>query len=592
MLHLNGWPKCLALLLLFCPAYLSAQLLPAHQRHNWQAVSDIPAANPSMPVVSILNYGGRNDSSADNSAALSQAIQALGGNGGMVHFPAGKYRFNSTQQLPAGIIIRGAGANDTRFYFDLGGSPSNCFEVMGSGTGNLRDVIQGYTEGSSILKVSDTSGLRAGAFAEIREENGSWDVVPAAWATYSVGQLLLIDSVRNNQVYLRYPLRITYDTALHPQIRPISLQQGNGFSCFYIERIDEPASGAGYNFLFEQAAYGFIRGVESNKSVGSHVMISLSSHIQVQGNYFHDAFTFDGAGTRGYGLTLDNHSGSCLVENNIFRKLRHAMMVKYGANGNVLAYNYSLEPRRSEAIPDFSGDISLHGHYAYANLFEGNIVQNIIIDHYWGPSGPDNVFLRNRSELYGIIATTGTPQTAEQAFIGNETTNTGSLMGNFSIPGSGHFHYGNSILGVVQPSGTGVTNDTSYYRTTVPAFWHIAAPWPSIGYPNTVNQYTIPAKQRYMEQHYSICSETEPGGPMHTKEVSLHTGITVFPNPSQGIITLPEGEKVSYINDLQGCHINWTQSGTKVSLIHVIPGIYILNTVSGKYVRVVVLSQS
>jgi len=590
MLHLNGWQRCLTLLLLLCPAYLSAQLLPAHQRHNWQAVSDMPLTNPAISVTSILDHGGWNDSSADNSAALSQAIQALGSNGGTVHFPAGTYRFNSTQHIPAGIIIRGASAGATRLYFDLGGAPSNCFEVAGSGAGNLRDVIQGYTEGSSILEVNDTSGLRAGTFAEIREENGSWDVVPAPWATYSVGQLLLIDSVHNNQVYLRYPLRITYDSALHPQIRPISLQQGNGFSCFYIERIDEPASGAGYNFLFEQAVYGFLRGVESNKSAGSHVMISLSTHIQVQGNYFHDAFTFDGTGTRGYGVTLDNHSGSCLVENNIFRKLRHAMMVKYGANGNVLAYNYSLEPKRSEAIPDFSGDISLHGHYAYANLFEGNVVQNIIIDHYWGPSGPDNVFLRNCSELYGIIATSGTPQTAEQAFIGNETTNPGSLMGSFSIPGFGHFLYGNSILGTVQPSGTGIVNDTSYYRKTVPAFWYISAPWPSIGYPNTSNQYTIPAKQRYNEQHYSMCSETELGNPMTIKAVH-QPDITVFPNPSQGIINLPEGEKVSYINDLQGRNIGWIQVGTKVNLNSIAPGLYILHTVSGKRVRVVVILQ-
>lgn len=588
MLHPNVWFRFLTMLLLLFPAYIHAQLLPVQQRHNWPAVLDIPATNPSIPVVSILTYGGWNDSSTDNTVALSQAIQALGNNGGIVHFPAGKYRFNSTQQIPAGIIIRGAGADSTRFYFDMNGNPSNCFEVVGSGTGNLRAVLLGYSEGGSVLEVSDTSGLQAGAFAEIREENGSWDVVPASWATYSVGQLLRIDSIRNNQVYLHDPLRITYDTALHPQLRPISLQQGNGFSCFYIERIDEPSSGAGYNFLFEQAAYGFLRGVESNRSVGSHVMISLSSHIQVQGNYFHDALTFDGTGTRGYGVTLDNHSGSCLIENNIFRKLRHAMVVKYGANGNVLAYNYSLEPKRSEAIPDFSGDISLHGHYAYANLFEGNIVQNIIIDHYWGPSGPDNVFLRNRAELYGIISTSGIQQTAEQAFIGNETINTGSFMGNFSILGMGHFMYGNNILGIVQPAGTVVVTDTSYYRKSVPAFWYISAPWPSIGYPNTPNQYGIAAMQRYQQQYYTLCTETELGPPMGLLPLP-EAGIEVYPNPSEGTVYLPEGERVACIYDLQGRKVRWLQSGTKLHLQDAMSGMYIIHTVSGKRVMVQVL---
>jgi len=28
-------------------------------------------------------------------------------------------------------------------------------------------------------------------------------------------------------------------------------------------------------------------------------------------------------------------------------------------------------------------DISVHGHYAYSNLFEGNIVQEITVSDYW-----------------------------------------------------------------------------------------------------------------------------------------------------------------------------------------------------------------
>lgn len=585
-----GLRLILCLYLLFCVKGTFAQVLPAHQRHQWSAVADMPLLTTTLPVVSILSYGGANDSGADNTLALSQAIQALNGQPGIVDFPAGKYRFCNTQHIPAGVIIRGAGAAASRFYFDLGGVPANCFEVSGGTAGSLRNVILGYTEGSTVLEVSDTSGLRAGGFAEIRQDNGSWDAVPASWATYSVGQLLLIDSVQNNHVFLHYPLRYTYESQLNPQIRPVNLQQGNGFSCFYMERLDEPASGAVYNFLFEQAVYGFVRGVESHKSVGAHIFISLSTHIQVQGNYIHDAFTYDGSGTRGYGVTLDNHAGSCLIENNIFKKLRHAMMVKHGANGNVLAYNYSREPNRSEPIPDYSGDISLHGHYAYANLFEGNVVQNIMIDHFWGPSGPDNVFLRNRTELYGIIATTATPQTAELAFIGNETVNSGSFMGNFLVPGSGHFIYGNNILGSTQPAGTATLNDTSYYRTTIPAFWYIAAPWPSIGFPHSNHQYSIPAQQRYEQAYYTLCTETGLGPPSTGIGAQQNTVISVFPNPCYGIINLPAGERVSYIRDMQGRQIGWTQSGTAVRLNTVAPGICTLHTVSGKQVRVVVLT--
>jgi hypothetical protein len=126
--------------------------------------------------------------------------------------------------------------------------------------------------------------------------------------------------------------------------------------------------------------------------MGAHVMIEYSKNIEVSGCYIHHSFGYDGSGTRGYGVCLRQHASDCLVENNFFRFLRHAMMVKEGANGNVFGYNYSIEPNRSEPIADFSGDISLHGHYAFANLFEGNIVQNIIIDQFWGQSGPHNTF--------------------------------------------------------------------------------------------------------------------------------------------------------------------------------------------------------
>lgn len=565
-----------------------AQIIPAYQQHNWKEVCDFPVFNPNLQTVSILDHGGISDSTGDNAQALSLAIQTLNGEPGIVLFPAGKYVFNSTQNIPSGVVIQGAGADSTRFYFDLGGSPSNCFQVTGGFLGTLRNVIQGYTEGSSVLSVSDTTGLIPGGFAEIRQTNGSWDSNPASWATYSVGQVLFIDSIRNNQVFLKYPLRITYDSLLNPQMRPMKVNTGNGFSCFYIERIDEPSSGAGYNFLFDKSVHGFLRGVQSNKSVGSHVMIELSSHIQVQGNYFYDAFTFDGSGTRGYGVTINNHSGSCLIENNIFRRLRHAMMVKHGANGNVFAYNYSREPKRSEPISDYSGDISLHGHYPYANLFEGNIVQNIMTDHYWGPAGPDNVFLRNRAELYGIIITTGTQQTADQVYIGNETTNNGFLMGNFTLPGTGHFSYGNNVLGTTQPSGTSALSDTSYYRTQVPAFWFINHPWPSVGYPTSGGQYSNPAKERYEQLYYSLCSEAELGVPSLETTAMNNPYESVFPNPNSGIFSLPPDEIMATVRDISGRSISFFQEGNTVQLTQTTPGIYMAVSHTGILYRILV----
>ena len=115
-------------------------------------------------------------------------------------------------------------------------------------------------------------------------------------------------------------------------------------------RMDSTAASVNYGVYFSYAHNCWISGVEINKTIGAEVFAEVSNHLTFTGNYFHDAYLYDGTSTSGYGVALAVHTGACLVENNIFKHLRHAMMVKQGANGNVFAYNYSLQPNRSEPI--------------------------------------------------------------------------------------------------------------------------------------------------------------------------------------------------------------------------------------------------
>jgi hypothetical protein len=56
----------------------------------------------------------------------------------------------------------------------------------------------------------------------------------------------------------------------------------------------------------------------------------------------------------------------------LFSDLKHAMIIQLGTNGCVFGYNYAQR--------NYSDDgwdktyISVHGHYPFMNLFEGNIV--------------------------------------------------------------------------------------------------------------------------------------------------------------------------------------------------------------------------
>jgi len=289
----------------------------------------------------------------------------------------------------------------------------------------------------------------------------------------------------------------------------------------------------------------------------------------------------------------------------MFRYLRHAMMIKTGANGNVFSYNYSIEPHRSEQIPDASGDISFHGHYAYANLFEGNIAQNIIIDHYWGPSGPYNTLLRNRAALYGIIMTTNDLlETNTQNFVGSEVTNTTIFHGMYVLTGEDQFQYGNNVKGQIIPTGTTELNDTSYYLSQPPYFWDETLNWPSVGMPNALGEGTIPAKIRWASgENITVCPDSVAVSV--SDNLQHNSKIEIWPNPAKNFINikLPDNYKGAANIELlsttgnivfrKGVYISGLQS-TRIDLSNITAGVYVIVVeASGVIIRgkVVVLDE-
>jgi hypothetical protein len=524
------------LVLFSVPVWLSAQVIPPALRVDWTTAGyegRIP--NPEL-IVDVKSFGAAGNGTVNDWSAITGAIGFLAGRCGVIHFPAGDYLILAPLSLPDSVILRGEGADQTRLLFNLGDSSLNCINVSRVQSGAWIPLTGSIQKGSSVVHLPDASSFVVNDHAEIREENGSWDCDPASWAAYSVGQVVKITGKGEGILTLDHPLRIGLDSILHPAIRAINAIREAGIECLRITRLDSLAA-TGYNIDFEFADNCWVKGVESCKSIGSHIAVYTSTNLTVKGCYFHESYLYDGTSTRGYGITLNCHCGEILVEDNIFRHLRHAMMVKTGANGNVFAYNYSVDPVRSEPIPDFSGDISLHGHYAFANLFEGNICQNIIIDHYWGPSGPWNTFFRNRAELYGIIMTTGTIQTCGQNLAGNEVTNTGPLYGMYLLTGTGHFAFGNNISGTISPSGTTELPDTSYYLLSRPAFWTLPAALPVIGIPTTINTGTIPARERYRSgAGLTVCADTANG--IEQESVPGFDPVSISPNPFTDRIVL------------------------------------------------------
>ena len=462
---------------------LTGQTIPAFRISGWNnAGYGNPAPSPPV-MLDVTQFGATGNGVTDDAAAVLDAIDSLHGMHGVIYFPPGDYLIGTTLDLPDSVIIRGATADSTHIIFNLSGAIGNGFQIAGSESGVFTSVIAGADRGSNYIVVADPSAFLVGDYAELLQTNGSWDSQPAPWATDCIGQILKLTSILNDTLYFDAPLRYSYDTGLQARIQKITPAHEIGIECLRISRGDNVTSGVCYNIYFLFAAQCRIQGVESSISIGSHIQVEASTNISIRGCYIHHAYAYDGTSTHGYGITLFDHSGQCLLENNIMEHLRHSFSLQTGANGNVLAYNYSIDPNRSEFPSDYGADISLHGHFPFANLFEGNIVQNIMIDQTWGPSGPFNTFFRNRADLYGIIMTSSSDS---MNFVGNEVTNTLPFMGQYALAGSGHFEYGNNIKGTLTPAGTTPLTDSSYFLNAPPNYWNTSL-FPSIGIPNIIS---------------------------------------------------------------------------------------------------------
>ena len=441
----------------------AAQIIPAERAFNeaWQNAG-YPGTIPTPSrIVNVRDFQTTNDF-----AAVVAAIHSLSNAPGVVYLPAGTYLFHAAINLPSGVVLRGESPATTLLRWDHRGY---CINVAAVQKEKYQPVTAGYAIHSRTIEVTDGHVFAPGDYAEIREDNDpAWGA--SKWAAQTVGQILRITAVASNTLTLERPLRISYQPGQKPVIRKLNLVTEVGIENLKIDRAvtgTDTARANIYTIFFNYAARCWVRGVESANTFGGHVAIDHSTQISVTGCYLHHAWYYGGGGS-GYGIRLQYQTGECRIEDNIFQHLRHSMLVQLGANGNVFGYNYSREPLRTEIPSEVSSDITVHGNYPYANLFEGNLCQHIWIDDSHNANGPLNTFFRNRAETYGIYMTDRAA--SNQNFVGNETfTGKLSMLFNptgYRLVGGGHFEYGNRISGNrVQPPGTTNLTDWTYYLT-------------------------------------------------------------------------------------------------------------------------------
>jgi len=557
--------------------FSTAQVLPADRQVDWSHAGLKNNVTSNFTNVNLSSFGVVGNGVTPNDNAISAAIaSATNSNGVILKFPSGNFLFNNPIRLQNNVVLSGEGPDNTTLIFDLGGS-DHAIDISGSLNNTVQKTLtQSAAKNQTFLQLNNTNSLQIGDWIQLNQNDAH--LVTNAWAEVTIGQITQIENIVNNRIFLSSPLRKDYAIGDEPTITKMSPIENVGISCLKIQRIDDTAPSQTSSIRFNYAVNSWVSGIESSHCTFSHIQARYSSNFKIEKSYFHDAFDFGGGG-RAYGIMLHLISNEILVENNIFKRLRHAMILQAGANGNVLAFNYSYDPFWTTVPSDAAGDIVLHGNYVFANLFEQNIVQNMVIDNSHGPNGPNNTFIRNRGESFGIFFSAD--NSPGQNFLGNEVTNTESPYNifNYIIQGDDHFILGNNNKGTIDPIGSATLSINSLYYFQRPSFVS-AQQWGSIGLPNSLGSGTIPALERVKQSRFfaGACGEA----PVNTSSINTEIDqLKIIPNPTSDQLKITSESLISKVElyDISGRFIKEKKYSTSTILFPLseqTPGLYLL----------------
>jgi hypothetical protein len=514
-----------------------SQIIPADRLVDWKIAGLNDTTTLDFEWIDLSQFGMDTNGILPCDVVIDSLLALAYPTGVILQFPAGTFLFNDPKQIPSNCVIRGQGANSTTLKMDLGGT-GHGFNIQGSQSAiDTSYLMINALKDSNNIEVFNAASFSVGDWIRIGQEDA--DLVTSAWAIGSVGQIARIVTISGNSIHLASPLRMAYALNRQPFIKKLSMKRNVGIECLSIIRLDNTAPEQAANISFRFAENCWVNGIASTNCTFGHLVAESSSNLQIEKSYFHDAFEYGGNG-RGYGVVLQFTSNECRVENNIFEHLRHSMLLQAGSNGNVFAFNHSFDPYWVNGNPLLSGnsagEIVLHGNYVFANLFEQNSVQNIVIDNSHGANGPDNTFFRNRASLYGIFFSDNT--SPHQTFVGNEIPNTSFPYSavNYSIQGIDHFVFGNNNKGTIAPAGTSNLLDSTYSYSAKPNYVQ-GYQWAKIGPPSQMNSASIPSKDR-LDANDLFAGACGNNDFYLSIEKPVTQEIMIYPNPSQGNITI------------------------------------------------------
>src|SRR2546426_1507344 len=405
-------------LLLFAlagPAHAVVSTIPADRQTVWSP--GIPGGVPSRTTICAAVHASIYGNGAQDATNSIQAAINTCPVGQVVRLSAGEFKISSPLLITKGIVLRGHGPTQTKLKMPVG-TNANLITI---GTRWFKvtqptDLASDATKGSRTVTLAGTPTLAVGEIVLVDQLP---DPSITQWSTKSppgdpsrawfmrpnrpVGQVMEIASVSGPTVTFTTAFHIDMKRAFAAQLSRFSNVEGGpvipstkyaGVEDLYVSG---GSSGQG-NVKLANAAYSWIKNIESDYQDGDGVAIDASFRCILRDSYLHSTQTPQPGGG-GYGISLSWHSADNLVENNIVWNMNKVMVMRASGGGNVVGYNY-MEDGWIRYNPGWMevGLNASHMTTPHYELFEGNESFNFDADNTWGNSVYITVF---RNHLTG-----------------------------------------------------------------------------------------------------------------------------------------------------------------------------------------------
>jgi len=355
----------------------------------------------------------------DTTAQIQSKMDGCSPNG-VVKFPAGTWTLSGSIYANKGIVLRGAGPTQTRINLPAGGGNIflgvNGSRAIGGYPPNLGSTnwTGGLTKGSTVLTLASTAGVVAGQRIVLDQHNASYIYPDGVEGLCTSGnscgrndsplqfygsetraqpEIVEIQSVDSStQITIKPPgVAYTHSAGLAPQAFYWNVTGSNGPGNIKYAGVEDMTINANSNsdaVSMPFCDYCWVKNVAVINIARSAVFFWWSYRDEIRDSYFSSTNT--PGGPTQYGVELLATS-FVKVENNIFFGITSNILPET-SYGLVAGYNYTLNTASGAQF----GSIEPHLSHNYLQLYEGNIVDEIMYDNSWGSSSQNTSF-RNRA---------------------------------------------------------------------------------------------------------------------------------------------------------------------------------------------------